>query len=156
MADTYSFRPTTVVDALGFDGHPLTDALAKALVACAEATGGATGAALTVQLYQADGSTAVASARQVMVIAGATQYAPFPVLEASLTFGTATVGSIVASGGGWALVETSAAGAFACTATNTQDETLYFSVMGAAGGGSSGSKQCCVIGSNSDAAAWSA
>ena len=156
MADTYSFRPTTVVDALGFDGHPLTDALAKALVACADATGGATGAALTVQLYQADGSTAVASARQVMVIAGATQYAPFPVLEASLTFGTATVGSIVASGGGWALVETSAAGAFACTATNTQDETLYFSVMGAAGGGSSGSKQCCVIGSNSDAAAWSA
>jgi len=156
MADTYSFRPTTVVDALGFDGHPLTDALAKALVACADATGGATGAALTVQLYQADGSTAVASARQVMVIAGATQYAPFPVLEASLTFGTATVGSIVASGGGWALVETSAAGAFACTATNTQDETLYFSVMSAAGGGSSGSKQCCVIGSNSDAAAWSA
>lgn len=156
MADTYSFRPTTVVDALGFDGHPLTDALAKALVACADATGGATGAALTVQLYQADGSTAVASARQVLVIAGATQYAPFPVMEASLTFGTATVGSIVASGGGWALVETSAAGAFACTATNTQDETLYFSVMSSPGGGSSGSKQCCVIGSNSDAAAWSA
>lgn len=156
MADTYSFRPTTVVDALGFDGHPLTDALVKALVACANATGGATGAALTVQLYQADGSTAVASARQVLVIAGATQYAPFPVMEASLTFGTATVGSIVASGGGWALIETSAAGAFACTATNTDDETLYFSVMSAEGGGSSGSKQCAVIGSNSDSAAWSA
>jgi hypothetical protein len=65
----------------------------------------------------------------VLVIAGATQYAPFPVMEASLTFGTATVGSIVASGGGWALIETSAAGAFACTATNTEDETLYFSVI---------------------------
>ena len=156
MADTYSFRPTTVVDALGFDGHPMTDALVKAAVACANATGGATGAALTVQLYQADGTTAVASARQVLVIAGSTQYAPFPALEASLTFGTATVGSIVASGGGWALVETSAAGAFTCTATNSQDETLYFSVTTSQGGASSGSKQCCVIGSNSDAAAWSA
>ena len=156
MADTYSFRPSTVVDALGFDGHPLTDAIVKAVIACADATGGATGAALTVQLYQADGSTAVASARQVLVIAGSTQYAPFPTLEASLTFGTATVGSIVASGGGWALVETSAAGAFACTATNTQDETLYFSATTSQGGTSSGSKQCSVIGSNSDSAAWSA
>ena len=62
----------------------------------------------------------------------------------------------MASGGGWALVETSAAGAFACTATNTDDETLYLSVMSAEGGASSGSKQCAVIGSNSDSAAWSA
>lgn len=141
---------------LSADTIDLSDAFVKAAVAVANATGHVAGAALTLQLYQSDGTTAVSSARQVIIVASATRHAPFPAMEASLTFGTATEGSIVSSGAGWALVETSTAGAFACTATNTKHETLYFSVLNATGGASSGSKQCAVIGSNSDDATWSA
>lgn len=133
----------------------LTDEIVKATIAVANATGGATGAALTVVLRQADNVTQLTSARQVLVVCGSTQYAPFPALEASVTFGTATTGSIVASGGGWALVETSAAGGFACTATNTDDETLYFSVV-TPDSVSDLAKSCMVLASNSDSAAWSA
>lgn len=133
----------------------LSDEIVKATIAVANATGGSTDAALTVVLRQADNVTQLTSARQVLVVCGATQYAPFPALEASVTFGTATTGSIVASGGGWALVETSAAGGFACTATNTQDETLYFCVV-KPDSVSDLAKSCTVLASNSDSAAWSA
>lgn len=133
-----------------------SDEIVKATIAVANATGGATGATCAVQLKQADGTTSPTSARQVMIVAGATQYAPFPTLQASLTFGTATVGSIIASSAGWALIETSATGAFACTATNTDDETLYFSVITPASGVSDTAKSCLVLASNSDSAAWSA
>lgn len=133
----------------------LSDEIVKATIAVANATGGATGAGLAVVLKQADDVTVITSARQVLVICGATQYAPYPVIEASVTFGTATTGSIVASGGGWALIETSAAGVFACTATNTQDETLYFCVV-KPDSVSDLAKSCMVLASNSDSAAWSA
>ena len=76
-------------------------------------------------------------------------------MQGSVTFGTATTGSIIASGGGWALVETSAVGGFACTATNTDDETLYFCVV-TPDSVSDLAKSCMVLASNSDSAAWSA
>lgn len=133
-----------------------SDEIVKATIAVANATGGATGATCAVQLKWTDGTTPITSARQVMIVAVSTQYAPFPALQASLTFGTATVGSIIGSGGGWALVETSAGGSFACTATNTDDETLYFSVMTPDSGVSDLTKSCLVLASNSDSAAWSA
>lgn len=133
-----------------------SDEYVKATVSVANATGGATGATCGLQLRQADNVTPVSSARQVLIVASAAQYAPIPVLQASLTFGTATLGSIVASAGGWALVETNAAGLFACTATNTEDETLYFAAMTPDSGVSDLAKSCVVLASNSDAAAWSA
>lgn len=111
-------------------------------------------AALTLQLNRLDGSTAIAAARQVMIMTSTTQYAPAGQPEASVTFGTATVGSIIASGQGWALVETDATGAFACTATNTDNETIYFFTQTAARV-SDPSKGCNVLVSNTDAAIWS-
>lgn len=139
------------------DGIVLSDDRVIATIAVANATGGATGAALTLTLKQADNSTAITTARQVFIGASAAQYAPYLAEPAvgSVTFGTATTGSIVASGTGWALVQTSAAGAFACTVTNTDDETIYFYVA-TAPAGSDLTKAAVVVGSNSDAAAWSA
>lgn len=144
----------------GITGTALAaDESVVATVACANATGGATDALLTIALKQRDNSTALASARQVVLASGATQYAPDAgAPNASLTLGTVTAGSIVATmvaGAAW-LVETDATGAFACTATNTDDETVYFMVQTATGGVSDLTKRCVVVGSNSDGAAWSA
>ena len=111
-------------------------------------------AALTLQLNRLDGSTAIAAARQVMINTSTTQYAPAGQPEASVTFGTATVGSIIASGQGWCLAETDATGAFACTATNTDNEAIYFFVQAAARL-SDVSKGCGVVASNTDLATWS-
>lgn len=131
------------------------DQLVIATIAVEDVSGGGTDAALTLTLTQADG-TALQSARQVMINAGSEQYNHFAALSSTVTFGTATTGSIVASGNGWALVQTSAAGAFACTASNSADETVYFSVDKASAGVSDIATACDVLGSNSDAATWSA
>lgn len=123
----------------------------------AVANSGTNDAALTLQLKRKDNATNIASARQVLIGCSLTQYQPFlgePAV-ASITFGTATIGSIIASGSGWALVQTDATGAFACTATDTDNETAYFSVSTARGGLSDMTKRCLVLGSNSDAATWS-
>lgn len=145
---------TTVTASTGFAGRQLTDDLVKATVAVADATGGAADAALTLTLKQADGSTAITTARQVYLFCTATQYSP--TIDTSPTFGSATVGSIIASGSGWALVKTSAAGAFACTLTNATDETLYVSASTPPAGVSLIADSTVVLGSNSDAVTWSA
>jgi hypothetical protein len=135
------------------------DHLVLATVTGADGTGGTNTAALTVQLKRLDNTTNIASARQVLLIAGSVQYlGDTGPTNASLSLGTVTAGSIVATpiaGMAW-LIETDATGAFACTATNTDDETVYWSVQTAAGGGNSLTKACVVVGSNSDASAWSA
>jgi hypothetical protein len=120
----------------------------------AVADSGTNDAALTLQLNRLDGSTAIAAARQVLILTSTTQYAPAGQPEASVTFGTASTGSIIASGQGWCLAETSVAGAFACTATNTDNETIYFFAQTAARV-SDLTKSCAVVGSNTDAATWS-
>jgi len=133
-----------------------TDRIVGASLAIADATGGATGAALTLQLKNLDGSTNITSARQVTIFASDLQYCPFPnpVAIGSVSFGSATVGSIIGSGSGWAVVETNSAGAFACTCSNSDDETLYFQVTNACV--SDVAKACVVYSSNSEAATWSA
>lgn len=137
-------------------GQILSDDYVKATIAVADATGGGTTAALTVDLTQADGSSSVGSARQVMIVGQATAYVPGAALNGNVTFGTATVGSIIASGSGWCLALTSAGGAFACTATNATDEAILFSVSTPPRGVSDLTQACLVIGSNSDTATWSA
>ena len=133
------------------------DQLVTATIAVADASGGATDALLTVSLLRAlDHSTPIASARQVMIYASTAQYDHFAAISSTLTFGSATTGSIIASGAGWALVQTSAAGEFACTATNSADEIVYFAVDSASAGVSDLAARCNVLGSNSDAAEWSA
>lgn len=134
------------------------DEAVVATVACADATGGSTTAALTVTLKQRDNSTALSSARQVLLVCPNEAYA-FGTAppNVSLSLGTVTKGSIVASlaGGAYWLIETDATGAFACTATNTDDETVYFHVL-TANAVSDLTKRCVVVGSNADSAAWSA
>lgn len=144
----------------GITGTALAgDESVVATVAVANATGGATDALMTVTLKRRDNNTAVASARQVLLTSGPTQYAPMGgPTNASLTLGTVTAGSVVATitaGAQW-LVETNASGVFACTATNTDDETLYFAAATASGGVSDLTKRAIVLASNSDSAAWSA
>lgn len=134
----------------------VSDETVVAAIAVADATGGGTAAALTLQLDRSsDGVTPVASARQVLVRTGAVQFEPSQDLNANVTFGSATLGSIAASGSGWALVTTDATGAFACSATNAVDESVEFWVETAKGGDALAERAVCSF-SNVDDATWSA
>jgi len=150
----------TATAAGGVTGVALAaDESVVATCALADATGGGTTAALSVTLKQRDNSTAISSARQVLLVLSTTQYVDSAgPTNASLSLGTVTSGSIVATivAGSIYLIETTAAGLFACTATNTDDETVYVSAKSAAGGVSAIGKRCVVVGSNSDSGTWSA
>lgn len=137
-------------------GTVLSDYFVRAVIAVADVAGGGTDAALTVDLYRLDGTTVLGGAKQIAIRAQNTQYAQTS-LNANVTFGTAVKGSIIASGAGWALVETDADGEFDCAATNAADETVYFSVYhNPPAGQSDSTKSCIVLACNSDAATWSA
>ncbi len=133
----------------------LTDQIVVATVAATGGAGGATAGTLTVTLKQSDESTAVGSARQCVVRVGAAQYAPGQTPVSTVTFATATTGTLVDSGNGWALIETTTAGAFACTISDSADETVYVWCE-TASGVSDPTDGCLVIGSNSDDATWAA
>lgn len=135
------------------------DRVVQATIAVADASGGATGAACTVDLQPLHGGV-LSSAREVLILAKANSdgaYSPYrnPPDTSSVTFGSATTGSIVASGGGWALIQTDAAGDFACTISNTDDETIWF-VVATAEGISKLQYRCLVAGCVPDSATWSA
>lgn len=134
---------------------PQSDWMVRATIAVADTGAGGTDAALTLALTRADGTTAIASARQVLIVSNLTQYIIGQYVS-TVTFSAATTGSIVASGNGWALVQTDATGAFACTVSDSADETVYFNAATPVGGVSSAAAGCVVIASNSDAATWSA
>lgn len=125
-----------------------------AVIAVANAGGGATDAALTLQLNDLDGA-AITAAKVVMIIAAAANYAGMAAVSTHPTFATATAGSILGSGSGWACVKTSAAGAFACTVTNASDETLYFTACTPNGGADAVANAAIVRGCIPDAATWS-
>lgn len=126
-----------------------------AVIAVANATGGGTTAALTLSLQDVNG-VAAAKVCVAKIIATATQYAGAAAMDASPTFGSATVGSILGSGNGWAVVKTSATGAFACTVTNATDETLYFTACTSDGGVDALAAGAVIRGCVPDAATWSA
>lgn len=146
------------IDSLDQWAGDLEDQFVNATIAVADASGGATAAALTVSLVRAqDNSTDIASARQVLILATDAQYEPVPSvsLVTNVTFATATTGTIAASGPGWALVTTDASGDFACTASNSTDETAYFRVLTPTATDAA-AERCVVVHSNSDDATWSA
>lgn len=146
-------RSIDVVGDVTVTGNILTSYVVKPVLAVGNATGGSTDAALTLQLNKLDG-TAIDTARQVIVVGSSPQYAPFAP-SSTLSFVTATVGSVVYAGAGYAVVKTDATGAFACTARNTADETLYFMAFTAFGVGTL-ADSCIVLPGLQDAAAWSA
>lgn len=133
-------------------GAPVSDEYVKPVITVANATGGATGAALTLKITRADGS-AVTTARQLIIVGSSIQHAPFAP-SSTLTFTSATVGSVEHGGAGYALIETNASGDFACTATNSADETLYFMACQAFSV-QDVTKACTVIPGLQDSAAWS-
>ncbi len=130
------------------------DRFVVATIAVANASGGATTAALTLQLYRQDGVTPIRSARQVLIRGTLAQYNSGGAVG-SQTYGSATVGSIIGGGTGYSLIETNSSGAFACTVTDAADETLYFSAQ-APSGVSDVAKGVFGVISNSDSATWAA
>lgn len=157
VEDTGAYYTGATVEAVLAElGGNLADTLVKATISVANATGGSQTAGLTLDLFRLDGTTVLASAKQVMIVWYATQYAPSANANISTTLGAVNKGAIVAQGQSWALVETDADGEFDCTVTNTADETLYFSVRTAPSGVGAVAKGAVVVASNSDAATWSA
>lgn len=159
VEDVGSFYVAATVEAALAELGPLligtADRFVKATLAVADTAGGGTAAALTLQLNKLDGNTPIGAARQVLILATVAQYGA-ELGNSSVTFGSATTGSIIASGNGWALVETNSAGAFACTASNSDDETAYFAAAPPPHGVSDLTKGVLGVISNSDAATWSA
>jgi hypothetical protein len=99
--------------------------LVNVVIAFPNATGGGTTSAGTVQVNDLDGS-AIGRAVYLKLHATDTQYRPLAG-AANCTLDTATTGSIVVGAASDGLVIlTDATGAFACTATNAADETVYF------------------------------
>ena len=141
------------------DAHlgTLLDKLIMATIAAADVSGGGTTTSLNVDLYRMDGATRLSSAVQVAIVCRSAQYsiATGEPLVGSVAFSAATKGSLVANGGGWAVVETDAAGEFDCTLTNADDETVWLAVI-TAPGVSDLAKSAMVAGCIPDSATWSA
>jgi len=136
------------------DGRVVWDAIPAVTITAPNATGGGTTSALSITATRLGGA-ALTSARQMVINCSTTQYNTKSALG-SCTFGSATQGSIIASGAGWALIETTAAGAFACTLTNTVDETVYISVAHASAGVSNTAKGTVGVFSPVTTTTWSA
>lgn len=147
--DVQAYSSVLAALALGSADHLVTG-----VVAAADATGGSTDSLLTLDLYRLDGTTPIASARQVALRFVSTNY--IGTADNSPTLGTVTKGSIVASLAGLFVVETDANGQFACTVTNATDETLYVQAITSVGGVSALSKACLVVGCVPDSITWSA
>lgn len=151
------FTATTVEGALAeVAADVYSDDFVKAVVAVANAAAGATAALATIQLTQRDGATPLTSARQVYLVSNTTQYGGEGPTVAGITIGAITAGSVIATiQTSNFLVETNATGLFAATISNSADQTIYFTVLQAKGV-SALAKACAVVGSNVDAATWSA
>lgn len=107
------------------DAALLADRACKVSLSLADAGGGATDSALTVDLLQLDGVTPLAAQREIRIWLDASQYPKSPSPSNNPTWGVPSKGGIVASGNGWATVKTDANGQFAVVVTNAVDETLY-------------------------------
>lgn len=130
--------------------------LCKVVVAAADATGGATASALTADLKTLNGA-ALAKTGVVKLIAQPTQYAgELGTLSATTSWGSATKGSILASAAGWCIAKCDASGQFACTLSNSADETLYVTACTADGGVDALANGIQVVGCVPDSVAWSA
>ncbi len=134
----------------------VSDDYVLATVAVADAPGGATGALATVTLTNLDG-TPLTSARQVFLVSSTTQYGGEGAPIAGITIGSVTAGSVIATiSTSNFLVQTDATGVFAATISNSADQTVYFAAINPKGGVSDITKAAVVVGSNVDAAIWSA
>lgn len=146
---------TTHAASAGISHSYIQDNIVDAVIAVANATGGATGAALTVDINDLAG-VALAKTCVGKIIASDSEYGGMHDLNANVTFGTATLGSILAQAAGFCVFKTDAAGQFACTATNAADETVWFNVCTSDGGADAVANGVLVRGCDPDDATWSA
>lgn len=155
IAETTSATGVTIDGLLVKDGLVLeVGQVVVATITAAGGAGGATAGTFSIASKLADESTAVDRAVQMLVVVSSAQYAGLAAVNTNVTFNTASTGTLVASGSGWALVETDAAGAFACATANSSDETVYFAATTPQG--MSDPTDHSVIVSTSTSATWSA
>lgn len=113
--------------------------------------------AVSIQLKRRDGSTNVASAREVLLVVNATQYSDSAgPSNASVSLVDSAGSSSAVVAGSLFRIVTNAAGLYTGTLTETDDGTLYLSVKTASGGVADTSRVCTVIGSNSTTTVLSA
>lgn len=138
-----------------FAEFELHDSVSDVLITAADVGAGGTGTTFVAQILNVGTGANTAAEKVFLVLAADTQYAGRDDLNANVTFGTATSGSILASGSGWAVVKTDATGEFACTITNAVDEQVWFSATHAAGGHDAVGAGVCIRGCAPDDATWS-
>lgn len=88
------------------------------------------------------------------IIASVVQFGGMAALQGHVTWSLATKGSIMATGGGWAVVQTDASGQFACTITNASHETVWFAAASIDGGCSVTTMGVVVRGCSPISVAW--
>ena len=131
------------------------DNTVDAVITAEDVADAGTDSDFTLQLNGLDGNP-IAKAAVVKIIAADSEYGGANDANANVTFATATAGSILASGSGWAVVKTSAAGAFACTVANSADETVYFTAADSDGGVDAVASGVVVRGCAPVSATWAA
>ena len=148
----------SLVDSSGGAGDITADLLSDQFViptiSGTGGSGGATAGTLAIAVKRADNSTPIASARQLLIGVTSTQYLVGQ-FTSTVTFSAATTGSIVATGNGYAIIETDTSGDFACTISDSADETVYVAAISPWGIADT-SKACALLASNSHAMTWSA
>lgn len=138
----------------GLDHSGLQENVVDAVLTVAGGTGGGTDGTLEVDL-QDFGGTALSKQCAIRILAADSEYGGRDNMNANVTFGAATKGSILESGSGWCVALTSADGEFDCPITNGSDETVWFSVDDA-GATDALDHGCCVRGCVPADATWSA
>ena len=148
----------SLVDSSGGAGDITADLLSDQFViptiSGTGGSGGATAGTLAVAVKRADNSTPIASARQLLI--GVTSN-PYQIggFTSTVSFSAATKGSIVSTGNGFAVIETDTSGEFACTISDSADETVYVAAISPWGIADT-SKACALLASNSHAMTWAA
>lgn len=107
----------------------------------------------TVQVNDLAGAP-IAHVVDVLVYGSTVQYGGHLSPNTNVTFSLATAGAILATGAGWAVVQTNATGGFACTITNAVDEGVWFSVCSVIGGSATLAQGAIVRGCIPDLATW--
>lgn len=122
-------------------------------IVIAVADGAAGPVALTADIHDLTG-TLLAKTGVFKITTSLTQYAGAQVLDAAVTFGAATLGIILASGNGWAVVQADAAGNFACDAIRVAGGPAWFSCVSCDGGHVTAADGVIVRGCLPDDATW--
>lgn len=155
MATTIEKAPRQIDGLLIKDGGlSANDFIEVNAIAAAGGSGGATAGTLDVDVRRYNGD-AVTAAVTLLIVASDSAYAGAYDSNANVTFNTASAGTLVASGNGWALVETDASGNFTCATANASDETVYFAGKTAVGVDTL-ANGALVVRSVSDSATWAA